>query len=85
MSQDINMLKNFKHDLISLIFSHVQKKLLGVINTVESIISVQFKITINAPINLTAPCIIFSGGFFSLRGRFGAQKSRDSWAQSPEY
>ena len=26
-------------------------------------------ITINAPINLTAPCIIFSGGFFSLRGQ----------------
>ena len=59
-------------------------------------------LTINAPINLTAPCIIFSGGFFFItRGigpmnqdffgaserlvRFGAQKSRDSWAQSPEY
>ena len=28
-------------------------------------------ITINAPINLTVPCIIFSGGFFSLRGRLG--------------
>ncbi len=28
-------------------------------------------ITINAPINLTAPCIIFSGGFFSLRGGLG--------------
>ena len=26
-------------------------------------------LTINAPVNLTAPCIIFSGGFFSLRGR----------------
>ena len=24
-----------------------------------------------APINLTAPCIIFSGGFFSLRGGMG--------------
>ena len=28
-------------------------------------------ITINAPINLTAPWIIFSGGFFSLRGGLG--------------
>ena len=28
-------------------------------------------ITINAPVNLTAPCIIFSGGFFSLRGLLG--------------
>ena len=26
----------------------------------------QERITINAPLNLTAPCIIFSGGFFSL-------------------
>ena len=29
------------------------------------------KLTINAPVNLTAPCIIFSSGFFSLRGRLG--------------
>ena len=31
--------------------------------------AVQPIVTINAPVNLTAPCIIFSGGFFSLRGR----------------
>ena len=35
------------------------------------IVRTRGKITIYAPINFTAPCIIFSGGFFSLRGGLG--------------
>ena len=44
------------------------KMAVNVSKTKYIIVRTRVRIAIYAPINFTAPCIIFSGGFFSLRG-----------------